>query len=380
MAGSGRLLTRVRRGPDIYLPRFLRPTSSDAPLISFGGGTFSRASVATWWDGVLLRRYATDVLRQVGTINGRRAFALEGARTNYVLHSNDHDNAAWAVSSATVSANEPGDPSGGAQADAVAYDASVGGQLSQTAIAVPVSVNAIASRFLKQKAAFADDTIQLSEIDHVGGISNNSFESTLAWQRQIANFGNTGTPDTGGYSLRHRNGIAEARSLHVFGSQLEVGAFATSLIETGAAAATRAADSLMVAGAGNLMAGDFVFWCQPRFSAAEQSASGVEAVLLSPLPGSYIRMNRSGGIVRYQARDGSDLLSTALLNHSRDDIIRVEWRGSTSTLSVFNETTALSVSASNLACAFPASGDLHIGRRSDNVDYFHGRITELYPL
>ncbi len=355
----------------------------DRPLFFYSGGAFVRASAATWWDGLLLRRYLTGVLRQPVLVNGRKAFAFEGARTNYMLHCNDHDNALWTASSVVVAPDEAGDPSGGSQADSLEYDAVSGALLTQINGAIPVSSNAFVSRFLKQKAAFVDDTIQIRVFDHVAGFSNRNIESSLLWQRQLEDFGDNGTP-SGSPSMAHRNAIAEDRDLYVFGSQYEIGLFASSLIETLAAAATRAADDLTIANADIpttfFDAQTWSFQWIPSMSSVEFAAAGDSQVLFSAKTGTGLLFMRyaggAGGRMRLTCIGGNT--DSGELVWSAGDVltITVNFTSGDMDLVGFTSGGGLKTGAGG---GWTNTADIQVGNNASLTAAEYGLLTEPYP-
>lgn len=357
--------------------------AGEAPLFRYDSllATFVRASVATWDfatpGGRVLVRTPTGVLRQPVSINGRRAFGFEGVRENFIEDSNDHDAASWAFTgSASISANEAGDPSGGSQADAIVHTAATGDGVQHTPVGVPVSSNAFLSRFLKQKAAFTDDTIQLRFQDHLGATNNQSIESSLVWQRQLFDAGDTDTPDGGSMRFRHRNAFAEARDLHVFGSQLEIGFFGSSLIETASAAAIREADDLIMATTPvAFREGAWFVDLEMGHSSTEWVAANNIGYLYRVTAANYLRFQGDGKL-RYEVDD--ILVTTPALAWSRGQRVRITIDHVAGTVTRTGFTTGDGTSTVATPGVWPDS-TVHVGALTAVLSCF-ALMTEPYPV
>jgi hypothetical protein len=178
--------------------------------------------------------YGQDLVKLTGT--------WDHGDKNYVLWSEQFDNAAWTKANATVTPNVVTDPNGGATADSVAF--SVTGstaQLTQT-VTTPFPVGGQrVTLSIWLKAASGTPSITLQVFDATGTTSQ-VFALSTAWQRVSISvvLNDAATALTFMLLSPTSNAIA----YHVWGAQLEfggTGAASTYTQTTGAAAALLAA-------------------------------------------------------------------------------------------------------------------------------------------
>lgn len=357
------------------------------PLVNFNGpdATFSRASVATWWDDLLLTRYATNVLRQSESINGIRAFALEGARTNSQAQSNNLATPPWSIGGVgtTVTTDALTAP------DGTPLDAEQAEFVASGASRVVRDTEALTDNTLYAQSGFGREVgtawtlsapgLQMLRKDGSAAVSVELFATGGAWNRisQVVDVLSGGTtPQT-----RFRNNQTEARACGIWGAQIEEGAFATSLIETAGAAATRAGDDLLVTGGNSVFATPFQIWLRPGLSSAQLQASGADMYLLSRLPGEYLRLESTGSNIRARVRDNTGQLSTTGGTVVNDrDVLRIEWNPTGAVLTLVNETTATTAALGGNGALVMGAGNVQVGSRSDTSEPYFGLVTEPYPL
>jgi hypothetical protein len=246
--------------------------------LSAGDGTptFTRATTATTVDytgkiisvssGTARSYYDPTSLAYLG-------YLAEEQRTNICLRSEALDNAVWAKSRSSATADATIAPDGNTTADALTEDSTA----SNTHVAVQTVTATAAvytwSVFAKAKGRswvflFTNDGttqrsayLQLSGTGVVGTLSNAtatiqafpngwyrcSMTSTANYAAASTNLqiGPATADNTGGYSGDGASG------LYLWGAQFEAGSFATSYIPTIAASVTRNADVLTYAGTGN---------------------------------------------------------------------------------------------------------------------------------
>jgi hypothetical protein len=143
-----------------------------------------------------------------------------GALVNLLLYSEQFDNAVWANSSTTVTANAATDPLGGVTADAVAY--SVAGTNAFIVQFVTPSTPVANQTFTFScwvKTPSGTNSANLLIEDQTGAvIVNTAFPITSSWQR----FSVTGTMGPSATSVRvFVYNLATAGTLHLWGAQLE---------------------------------------------------------------------------------------------------------------------------------------------------------------
>jgi hypothetical protein len=167
---------------------------------------------------------------------------VEEQRTNLLLRSNDVSNAAWTAGSVTVTAN-----------DAIAPDGTL-------TAAKAVITNTASNVFYQYNlSSFAGQTLTVSFYgkadspmtlhSHISdSIAGESFfpSLTTTWQRFTYTMTQAVTsPNTGFFISLNTNSTTP---FYIWGVQLEVGAFATSLIPTEASQVTRSSDSASMTG------------------------------------------------------------------------------------------------------------------------------------
>lgn len=229
--------------------------------------TFTRASSA-------YRVNASGLLESMATDGPRfdydpatllpRGLLIEEARTNALTYSEELDNAAWSLQRATISANAAVAPDGTMTADKIVETTDTGQHLASQLASLTSGMVYTASMYAKaaERTAVA---IQWANGAVFGGFGWAAFNlSTGAVIAQTAGVSATITPagngwyrcaitstasatDVDGPGINLYNGGLSyegdgASGVHVWGAQLEAGAFPTSYIKTEGAAVTRSAD------------------------------------------------------------------------------------------------------------------------------------------
>ena len=240
------------------------PTSRPALSLNFVNSgvldsrvTFTRGSTATF--------VGSNGLIQTAAINAPRfdfdpvtlaakGLLIEEPRTNLLTYSAEFDNASWVKGTGgPISANTIVSPDGATNADAYTWATSTSSYafLSQTVSATSNIANTF-SVWLKRPTGSGSRTIRLTISDVTTSTGNSaSFTVTETWQRfAFTRTSGTSTASVGvGFTVGLTGTpIAAVDVLHVYGAQLEAGAFATSYIPTVASQVTRSADAASITG------------------------------------------------------------------------------------------------------------------------------------
>lgn len=194
---------------------------------------------------------------------------IEEQRTNLLTYSQEFDNAVWSKSSATIAANDAVAPDGTTTADKLKPDAAAtNGRVIQTftgaiGTTYTLSIYAAADEFSNLRLYFDDGATNTASVSY--NLTTGAITTALAitggnwtsaattytdvgdgWRRVTLTFTATAVaPTRMAYWCRDTGDGASG--IHVWGAQLEAGAFATSYIQTGSAQVTRAVDQVSLA-------------------------------------------------------------------------------------------------------------------------------------
>jgi hypothetical protein len=165
---------------------------------------------------------------------GCPSLLLEKQSTNYVKYSEDFTQSDWQKSGATITANSIISPDGTQNATRVQFSAG-SRYVYQTISGVPagsVTISCYIKGASVQNIGFSD-----------GNANPNQITLTTEWQRYTFTF----TYSSGGIGIQFDNyfGVMpnqESKDFYIWGAQLEQSSYATSLINTTSASATRVAD------------------------------------------------------------------------------------------------------------------------------------------
>lgn len=256
------------------------PTSGGATLdFNFVGATtldpritFTRAlNTATYFDSTgTLRTANANVARfdyDPSTL-APRGLLIEEARTNLLTYNSEFDNVAWTKSNASISADSIASPDGNVNADKLVEDTATNTHLVQpstsptytSGVAYTYSVYAKKAERTFLQLRVTAGSIFSASFDLDTGLASQVAASTTAsmvfvsngWYRCSISY--TATSTAAGASrigvmqnATTQNYTGDGTSgIYIWGAQLEVGAFATSVIPTSTVAVSRANDDANV--------------------------------------------------------------------------------------------------------------------------------------
>ena len=247
---------------DFVRGRYASNSGYRSDFLGLPGATYTRAGAATAETAAgAIINFAANVPRITD-----RGVLIEEARTNLLLRSQEFDNAAWSKVEATVTANATAAPDGTTTADALVESSTAAaihyvlpasgvGTITATETLSVYAKSAGRSWVLLQLGSgrTAYFNVSTGVIGTTGGgttatitaLANGWYRCAISGVRD-ANLNNIIYLASGDGVVSYTgNGTS---GLFLWGAQLEAGAFPTSYIPTTAAAATRAADDMVLTG------------------------------------------------------------------------------------------------------------------------------------
>ena len=171
-------------------------------------------------------------------VNG--SLKLEPQRTNLALYSSEFDNAAWEFGGITKTANATTSPDGTSNADKIEITTLTTPNLRQTVVVLP-STNYTFSFYAKSSEL---SVLKLAVYDLNGAafiFENTEKSITNEWSRVTVSFATpSGCSSIRVFIFRNSDSLG---SFYLYGAQLELGSYSTSLINTSGTTVTRLQDA-----------------------------------------------------------------------------------------------------------------------------------------
>lgn len=306
------------------------------PIVDLSLGTLTRPSPATHWDGALLTRYDPGMLRMVMR-NGVRGYVLEPQRTNECAVSNDLTNSIWGSTFDARAFGFP-DPAGGNGATRVT---SLGGTDTLTRV-IPFTPSTDYTLSLFMRSVSGDTTVRIY-VRKLDGTFPTLADVTLTpqWQRFLMPSFNslTGADASPGIRIQSFNGLAKV--FDVFGVQMELGLYATSLIETFGTTATRAADDLRGFAPSTVMDSNWYSYWRPDFTMAQRGAATPQVWLDTGVNAARFQLDAGSptAVPRMTYTGIADAPRLAAWSYALGDILKVTSHGAAGSLTIEGSTT-----------------------------------------
>jgi len=242
---------------------------AEIPTNGNGDLTWTRASTALRTNSSgLLESMGSGVPRLSYMYGSCPALLLEPQRTNLVVYSEDFGNATWTKSASSITSNSTTAPDGNTTADTFVADGSSALHRLSIGLSVTTGSNYTLTIYAKKNTnnfiqivggfdafgsnVWANYNLDTGVVGSIGSSSTASIQSVgNGWYRCILTGLSTATTSVLPYqivlissatSLRAESNSL-ATSVFVWGAQLELGAYPTTIIPTTTASATRIADS-----------------------------------------------------------------------------------------------------------------------------------------
>jgi hypothetical protein len=225
---------------------------SPGESLSAVGGSHVRSSGAAHQTTAAGGVELVSGLRDAHYVNTFRTVLLEAQRTNLLARSSEFNEAPWAKTGVTVTANAGMAPNGQMQANRmVTTGGAVTDRVTQTvAVNPPSGAVYTFSVWVRNNGGVASIQFVSQELGGALGAasaSSGAFAITNEWQRITWTRPAIVQADRTSVSLQIRGGTTGTHDLLLWGAQMELAGQASSKIATGAGPATRSADVLSFA-------------------------------------------------------------------------------------------------------------------------------------
>ncbi|MCB9985375.1 MAG: hypothetical protein H6864_06800 [Micavibrio sp.] len=292
-------------------------------FLGASGGTFSRASIGTYFDSSGTLQTASSGTPRFDhdpVTHAPKGILIEEARTNLLQYSGNIGMGNWAIDGgcSTLVADATTAPDGSNNASRIIY--SCGGARKTQSITVSTITPLTFSIFLKPSSSNNGSRLLVYNNTTTTSLGSINIPSLLSGGTAYANGWRrySLTVSSGwisGNSLRFyvytdsSGGAIVGNDLYVWGAQVEAGSFPTSYIPTTTAAVTRAADNLTVPTTGGWFTTSSGSFSGQFQEASAQNTGGTSRVMGSSLLGRFVY--RVSGDNTYKIYDGTNIVSTA---------------------------------------------------------------------
>jgi hypothetical protein len=208
---------------------------------------FGITNVSATIDNVSVKELTEDV---VVPYSGEGSLLLEPQRTNLIT---DYTGAVFSVfNGASITANDSTSPDGSANSTLITTTGTANQLIQQASISISSGQSYTISGYFKLKSGtLSNSNNAFKGLDgfNGGGITGSTFNSTLTNEWQRLSFNVTSSTTSGRVQIK----CEDAAQILIWGLQVELGSYATSIIKTTSAAVTRLADVCNNSGSSDLI-------------------------------------------------------------------------------------------------------------------------------
>ena len=332
--------------------------------LDLGTETFTRPTVATWWDGTTLTSYAINVLREpIASF-----IALEGSSTNELPLSERFSD--WPTMSGVTITDDNETGPDGTSTDASTIDSTSNTLSFQRNTNWEQSVERFHTFSVFMNGVAGGESVVLRLLDEAGNIHESFPTLTASWARYRVSANCTGT---GGAEYAQMRQDGTTNDYGAFGAQVEPRAFFTSYVgPTNLSTLTRDADSLIVSAPPSfLLSGKYQFSIRPNGSSTDIVNDANDETLIGFSGGtSFLRIIDDTGI-KVRLTDGTNTTTTGAITFSEEQQITITVDMPTGDITIAGATTGNGTTSGSGAVTFPAATACRIGAdHAGTLPYF----------